>query len=40
MKNKINQLENISLPLWESLPDEGIYKEELLTYLKENLKPL
>ena len=40
MIQKINELENISLPSWENLPDDGIYKEELLTYLKEVLKPL
>lgn len=40
MIDKINELENISLPCWDSLPDEGIYKEELLTYLKDVLKPL
>lgn len=40
MIKNINELENISLPTWESLPGDGIYKEELLTYLKEVLKPL
>ena len=40
MIRKISELENISLPSWDDLPDEGIYKEELLTYLGEVLKPL
>ena len=40
MIRKINELENISLPSWDKLPDDGIYKEELLTYLKDVLKPL
>lgn len=40
MIEKIIELENISLPSWESLPDEGVYKEELLNYLTKILKPL
>lgn len=40
MIEKINELENINLPSWDSLPDEGIYKEGLLRYLREILKPL
>ncbi len=39
MISKIYELENISLPSWEGLPDDGIYKEELLNFLREVLKP-
>lgn len=40
MIKKINELENINLPSWDSLPNDGIYKEELLRYLNEILRPL
>lgn len=40
MIEKINELENINLPSWDSLPNEGIYKEELLRLLREILRPL
>ncbi|WP_311479691.1 DUF1836 domain-containing protein [uncultured Anaerococcus sp.] len=40
MIEKINELENINLPSWDSLPNDGIYKEELLRYLNEILRPL
>lgn len=40
MIEKINELENINLPSWDSLPNDGIYKEELLRYLNEILSPL
>ncbi len=40
MIDKLKELENISLPSWDKLPDDGIYKEELLTYLKKVLNPL
>lgn len=40
MLKKLKELENISLPSWDGLPDDGIYKEELINYLKEVLKPL
>ena len=40
MIEKINELENINLPSRDSLPNDGIYKEELLRYLNEILSPL
>lgn len=40
MIEKINELENINLPSWDSLPNDGIYKEGLLRYLNEILSPL
>lgn len=40
MIKKINELENINLPSWDSLPNDGIYKEELLRILREILRPL
>lgn len=40
MIKKINELENINLPSWDSLPNYGIYKEGLLRYLNEILRPL
>ena len=40
MIEKINELENINLPSWDSLPNDGIYKEELLRNLNEILRPL
>lgn len=40
MLEEITRLESISLPTWESIPKEGIYKEGLLSYLREILLPL
>ena len=40
MLEEITQLENISLPPWDRIPEGGVYKEELLAFLTEALKPL
>lgn len=40
MLEEITQLENISLPSWDKIPEGGVYKEELLAFLTEVLKPL
>lgn len=40
MLEEITNLESISLPSWESLPNDGIYKEELLSYLSSILQGL
>lgn len=40
MLEEITKLESISLPSWEDLPNDGIYKEELLSYLSGILGPL
>ena len=39
MLEEITKLESISLPSWDSLPESGVYKEELLTFLVNILKP-
>ena len=37
---KIRRLASIELPNWDDIPSQGLYKGELLDYLKEVLSPL
>lgn len=40
MIGKLEKLKNLKLPDWETIPDTGIYKEELMTYLRKVLDAL
>lgn len=40
MLEEITKLETITLPSWDLIPKDGVYKEELLSYLTDVLRPL